>query len=518
MFVLSAKQMQSADSHAIDKMGIPSIVLMENACKKSASIVFKAYPKNIYKNVIVFAGKGNNGGDGIGIARLLAELGYEVELVLLCAINELKNDPLINFNIYKNLAYKYLIVSKPEELPSLFKDYNSDKTIIIDAIFGTGLNKPLKESFYTEIIKYINDTSFNIVSIDVPSGLSDQFELDNQEIIKANMTIALQTLKTSHIYPDGNLYCGKIFIAEIGLPQKSILHTKPRINIVDPKDIDFIINERKLDSHKGNFGHCLNISGSKDKPGASILSSKAILRSGAGLCTTAVSNQNRDVIINAIPELMTKIYSEPNDLIDRIKKSDIILAGPGMGMDTNSKNTVKLVLGKATCPVVLDADAINLISGTDLLEQNNKSIILTPHLGEFSKLTGKSKEEIKNNRIALASDFAIRKSIYLVLKGHHTIIASPDGSIYINQTGNPGMATAGSGDVLSGIITGFLAQFIDIVPINKILAASVFIHGWAGDMAKEKYSELSMIASDIIEFLPEAIVKINDFKSKFSIS
>ena len=521
MVILSSDQMQMADYHAIKKVGISSIVLMENACQSVALVISEKYPNYIVDNVIVIAGKGNNGGDGIGTAKILAEYGYNVELILLDNIDTLKQDPLINFKVYKNLGFKYSVLSTNEKLSDILNNSINTKTIIIDAIFGTGLNKPVKNSFFKNIFKIINNSDCHIISIDVPSGLSDNFIPDKSELIKADITISLQTLKSSIFYPDGNDFCGEIFIRDIGIPERSIQYVKPEIQLITPDIINFINKKRNVDSHKGDFGHCLNISGSKNKPGAAILSSIAILRSGAGLCTAVVSPENRDILINSIPEMMTKIYSDPKELINIIELSDIILSGPGLGLDIKSRNLVEIVLEKAFCPVILDADAINIVAeNKTILKKNkkNRKLILTPHPGEFSNLTGISKKKIKTNRIKLASDFAVKNDVYLVLKGHYTIIASPDKSVYINQTGNPGMATAGSGDVLSGIITGFLSQFSKTVPINLILAAAVFVHGYAGDLAKEDKGELSMVASDIIEYLPQAIIKLNDFKSKFNIS
>ncbi len=521
MFVLSAEQIQAADSHAINEVGIPSIVLMENACRKAASVIAETYPGIDYSNIIIAVGKGNNGGDGIGIARILAESGYEVTLVLLGAPDMLTEDSQTNFNIYKKLGYNYSIITGPKDLSSIIEKHSTKNTVLIDAIFGTGIKEPVIKNFYVNIFKVFNKSGLNVVSIDMPSGLSDKFKPEEDSVIKANLTITFQTLKTAHIYPDSNKFCGQVVIVDIGIPAKSISQNVLKVKMIIPDDIKFLEKERKLDGHKGDYGHCLNISGSVNKPGASILSSISILKSGAGLCTTAVLPQNRDILINAFPELMTKTYLEPDELVNNIENSDVILSGPGIGTESKAKKCVELILKKASSPVVLDADAINIVSGKiDLLKQNSEriKIVLTPHPGEFSKLIGKSKEEINLNRISLSSEFAVKHGVFIVLKGHHTVIASPDGEIYINQTGNPGMATAGSGDVLSGIITGFMAQFSETVSIAKILAAAVFIHGYSGDLAKKKKSEVSMTASDIIKFIPKAIKKKNDFNSKFKIS
>jgi len=520
MFVLSAEKMQETDAHAIDKIGIPSIVLMENACRKSSTIIEEAFPKTHYNNALIIAGKGHNGGDGIGIARILAERGYSVELLILGTVDKLRGEPAINYNIYNNLEYRFSEITDSAEFKSTLIKYPKNKTFIVDAIFGTGLNKPIKDGFYQEIIKLINNSEMSVVSIDVPSGLSGKFIPKSDSVVFADLTIAIHSLKEAHLYPDGNTYCGKTVVADIGIPRKSLTSSLPNIKMIGKKELFFLKENRKIDSHKGNYGHCLNIAGSFEKPGAAILSSMAILKSGAGLCTTAVQPENRDIIINGLPELMTKIYNNPEDLIESVKQANIILFGPGVGTDNKEKRLLQTIVKNADCPLIIDADGISLLAeNKDFLKTFSKKneIILTPHPGEFSKLTGLSKNKIRENRLLLASDFAMKYNTIIVLKGHHTVIASPTGNLYINQTGNPGMATAGSGDVLSGIIAGLLSQYYSTIETDLIVATAVFLHGYAGNMARDKKGEISMTASDILKYISKAIRKIDDYKSEFKI-
>ncbi|MDQ1350182.1 MAG: Bifunctional NAD(P)H-hydrate repair enzyme, partial [Acidobacteriota bacterium] len=366
-------------------------------------------------------------------------------------------------------------------------------------------------------------------AVDIPSGLSDAFlpEADTP-IVTADVTATFQCLKTAHLFPDGNKYCGKIAIIDIGIPWERVNQDKYFINIITPGAFERLLEKPRADAHKGDFGHALTVAGSVDKPGAGILSSFAVLRSGAGLCTTAVSHENRTAVVTAHPEIMTLVYKGIEDLLPAIKPFDAIMAGPGMGNNRETLEIVSQLLEQAEVPLVLDADALNALQGElKLLEKPRRHrqhpVIITPHPGEFARLTGRSGAEIRQGRIPLSREFALRCNVYVVLKGHHTIIATPEekgGRVYINPTGNPGMATAGSGDVLSGIITGLICRYSKKYDLETILQAAVFIHGFAGDLAAKKTGEISLTAGDIIDHIPGAFLALekNDYKLPFNIS
>ncbi len=519
MRILTSSQMQAADRHAIDEIGIPSIVLMENACRAFSRLFKQRFPKERFTEIRIVAGKGNNGGDGIGIARILAEFGYSVKLILLAPPDQLKADPKINFQIYAGLGNEYLVVSDAANLEQELQQLPVNNGVIIDAIFGTGLDKPLKPGFYRNIIRAINCSGLPVASVDIPSGLSDLIDLDSNNVIHADFTVTFQSLKTSHLYPDGNPFCGDIYIADIGIPQTSIQQSGAGLFMSECHDFDFLNIPRKSDGHKGEFGHCLNISGSEDKPGAAVLSSVAMLRSGAGLCTVASSEINRNIVINQCPELMLKFYKDPSGLLELIVKADSLLLGPGLGINDQNAELLSAVLENAIGPVVVDADGLTLLAERlELLKtRENRVTVLTPHLGEFSRLSGETVANIKKNRIPLARKFASKFQVFLVLKGHHTLIVSPNGDVFVNQTGNPGMATAGSGDVLSGIITGFIGQYRQNRDMLSIISAAVFLHGYAGDIAKGIKGEMALVASDIIHQFPAAFQKINDYQSEFKL-
>ena len=517
MKILYSDWMKELDAQAIKEIGIPSIVLMENASRAAARVFSRIFPFPEYKNILIIVGKGNNGGDGIAAGRILWQKGYDVDIILLSTPEKLNPDPAINFQIIKNIPLKYQKLETTGELRKKLEHYNHHDTFIIDAIFGTGISQPIKDDFYSPLIKTINESPFKTASIDVPSGLSEHFLPDQGEHILADLTVTFQCPKISHIYPDGNTICGRLEIVDIGIPRSLLDSDDFYVRLIQPPDFADILKLRKIDSHKGHYGHCLNISGSLEKPGAGILSSYAILRAGAGLCTIATQEQNRTLAVQSHPEIMTLAYDKLDDITRRLDEFNCILMGPGLG---NSKQTYDMTtrfLQYARVPVVLDADSINIFEmGKEFLKvKRDYPVILTPHPGEFSRLTGISAQEIQKNRIRLSREFASDYNVYVILKGHHTVIATPRGHIYVNETGNAGMATAGSGDVLSGLVAGMIAQFATHQKLETILQAAVFMHGFAGDLAVRQTGEIGLTASDILNSIPRAFTHINEFKTQF---
>ncbi len=378
------------------------------------------------------------------------------------------------------------------------------------------------------IVNLINNSGFKVAAVDIPSGLSDTFLPEESVHVNANITATFQCLKTAHIYPDGNKYCGKIAVIDIGIPREHVNRDKYYIDIITPPAFNKLLNCSPVDAHKGDYGHALTVSGSLEKPGAGILSSFAVLKSGAGLCTAAVCYENRTAAIIAHPEVMTLIYKSKDDLLKALHPFDVIMAGPGLGSNPETLEIVTMLIENAEVPLVLDADALNVLPGNlELLQKPRRHpIIITPHPGEFARLTGYSSAEIRRGRIALSREFARRYNIYVILKGHHTIIATPGeknengGPIFVNPTGNPGMATAGSGDILSGLLTGMIARFNKKYDLETILQAAVFIHGLAGDLAARQTGEISLTAGDISSYISHAFLALqaNDYQLPFHIS
>ncbi|MCK4764053.1 MAG: NAD(P)H-hydrate dehydratase [Candidatus Aminicenantes bacterium] len=520
MKLLYSSWMQQLDAETIENIGIPAIVLMENASQGAAAFFREEFPLEKYKSLVVLAGKGNNGGDGIAVGRILYQQGYNVEFILLAAPEKLNSDPAINFNIIKNLGLSYSVIKDSPELTARLKKYYPAETFIIDAIFGTGITKPVKEGLYKEVIKGINESGLLAAAIDIPSGLSESFLPAAGAHVRAAVTATFQSLKVSHLYPDGNKHCGKIKVIDIGIPRRLLDREEYYIHLITPADFRHLFVKREVDAHKGHFGHTLNISGSIEKPGAGILSAFSALKSGAGLCTAAVCFENRTIAVAAHPELMTLIYKDKKDILKRLPEFNAVLAGPGLGDGAGTYEIVSMLLEHSPAPIVLDADAVNVLQERrEILKQERvPPVVITPHPAEFSRLSGLSKKEILADRIGVSRDFAREYNVYVVLKGHHTVIATPSGQVFLNQSGNPGMATAGSGDVLCGMLAGMISQFTGKFPLAVILQAAVFIHGYAADKAVEKVGEISLTAADIIEHIPAAIQGLDDYKSQFLFS
>lgn len=520
MKLLFSSWMQELDAEAINDIGIPSIVLMENASRGAADFYREEFPLERYRNVVVIAGKGNNGGDGLAVGRILFQKGYNVEFILLAPPEKLNPDPAVNFKIIKNLNLKYSIIENAKELNPVFDRYMAHETFLIDAIFGTGITKPVKDGFYAEVIKAMNNSAFKIAAIDIPSGLSEAFLPGAGEHINAAVTATFQSLKVSHIYPDGNKYCGKIRVIDIGIPRQFFEREKYYISLVTPGVFKPLFTGREVDAHKGHFGHTLNISGSVEKPGAGILSAFSVLKAGAGLCTAAVSFENRTVAVTAHPEIMTLIYKESKDLLARLAEFNAVLIGPGLGNSEETFDIVSLMLRNSSAPLILDADAVNVLQNRQeiLKEKREIPVVITPHPAEFSRLSGLAMNKILADRIGISRDFAREFNVYVILKGHHTVIATPAGRVYINQSGNPGMATAGSGDVLCGMLAGMISQFSREHDLDLILRAGVFIHGYAADLAIREVGEISLTAGDIIDYIPAAIRDLDAYRSSFQLA
>jgi len=517
MKVLRASWMREIDRQAIDGRGIPSIVLMEQAAKASAGFFAGEFPRPRFHNVIALIGKGNNGGDGLAVGRLLHQQGYRVHFLLLAPASQLSADPLANFNQARDLGLECREIGDAAEAESFLSGFSSADTFIIDAIFGTGLSKPLSKGLVGDVIQAVNRSGLKIAAIDIPSGLAEDFLPDEGIHVRADVTAAVHALKLAHIHPDGNRHCGKIRVLDIGIPAE--LAEKPAyyLNLIFPELFRDLLQDRPVDAHKGDFGHLLAIVGSMEKPGAGILGCFAALRSGSGLVTAAVPPENRLLYVAAHPELMVLPWQKINEIIDRLDEFDSVLAGPGLGNHPTTRELVGRLLEKASVPLILDADALNVLenSGSLLKRKNRPPLVLTPHLKEFSRLSGLPAAEILRDRVGLGREFARQHGVVLVLKGHHTIIATPEGTVWLNQTGNPGMASAGSGDVLSGMIAGMVGQFIRCQPLEKIVAAAVFLHGYAADLAVRKTGQLSLVASDIVDHIPASITQIDGYRSPF---
>ncbi len=512
MKVVTAAEMQEIDRKTIYDIGISSLVLMERAGLACVSKIKDIFGR---RKIVVISGSGNNGGDGFVIARILHNEEWNVRVFLTTNPENLKGEALSQYKI----AVKFGVnISPVEELLINHSSILSDDSLIVDAILGTGLKKEVSGSLL-DVFRLINKSKIPVLSVDIPSGISSDTGQVMGEAIKANYTITFGLPKRGHLLFPGSEYSGKVFIEDIGFPKELLRSDSLKVNLLQPKYILEIMPERPRYSYKGTYGHTLIIAGSKGKTGAAFMTAKACLRAGAGVVTIGVPESLLDVFQSCVTEEMTlglpdkgngTLSSKSLDIILSFlhEKADLLAIGPGIGVDSHTERIVKGLIQNSKKPMVIDADGINSIQGKiEIFRKAKAPIILTPHPGEMLKLLNKKidKKEIKEiekDRINIAQSFSNETGTYLILKGVPTIIASPQGEVFINATGNPGMATAGSGDVLTGMIAGFLSQNKD--PL-KACILGVYFHGSAGDIAASEKGQYSLIASDIIEKISVAL-------------
>ncbi len=490
MKIFEAKKVRESDNYTIKNEPISSIDLMERAATCISDWIMQFYDAS--NRIAIVVGFGNNGGDGLVVARHLKLKGYSVACYDVNISDNYSQDFIQN---RKRLEELNVSIQKIDKLPS-FNEYN----IIVDAIFGSGLSRPV-EGKLARIIEAINQSEATKIAIDIPSGLfAEDNSLNSGAIIQADYTLSFQFPKLSFLFPENRMFVGDFRFFDIGIHPDYIKNTATPYFYTLSEDINFKALKRRPFDHKGTFGHALLFTGSEGKMGASILSAKACIKSGAGLVSVLVPKKQEFMIPLSIPEVMTENYENEIVNVD-LDKFSAIGIGCGIGTSTLSKSIFAQILKQSRQPMVLDADAINLISSDkDLLALVPKQSILTPHLKELERLIGRCDNHFE--RLHKTAEFAEKHGLYILVKGAYSAIVSPNKSFYFNTSGNPGMATAGSGDVLTGIITSFLAQKIDVLEALKM---AVFIHGRAGYIAKEKVGETALTASNIIENLSEVL-------------
>lgn len=511
--VVTASEMQAIDRSAIKEFGIPGLVLMENAGLAAASLIHENVPDLLEKKVVIVCGKGNNGGDGFVIARHLFIDGVQVDILLLGKRQQLKSDARVNADIAFKMGIPiHEITEKNISAQNhLFRHCH----IIVDALFGTGLSKPTG-GLYEKVIKKVNTSKKYVVAVDIPSGVdSDSGHLIGPHI-KANVTAALALLKRSHLLFPAAESMGEVQILDISIPHEAVEKQDVPVAWLELGDIQSLLPERPTNTHKGEYGHTLVVAGSKGKGGAAGLTGLAALRSGAGLATLAVPESCHQALEFNPLETMTVSLPETKSgcistkaidtLLENLKGKNALAIGPGISTEKDTVQLLEALLPEVECPLVIDADGINALGKSGkLLGQIQTETVLTPHPKEMSRLSGWKVQDILNQRIERASQFAQEHDVTLLLKGARTVMAFADGTVLINPTGNPGMATAGSGDVLTGLIAGLISQGLSA---PSATAAGAFIHGMAGDLYAEANHEVPLIAGDLLNTIPEAIKRI----------
>ncbi len=498
MKIFSAGQIRQWDAYTIQHEPTASVDLMERAAKACVEwILNNCNNDNAFK---IFCGKGNNGGDGLAIARLLIQNKFPTTVYIVGDTSAGSDDFQTNLNRLQPIA-EIQFLDSVKSFPVLQKN-----DALIDAIFGTGLNKK-PAGIHQKIISYLNNTANQIISIDIPSGLYTDRSSGENAVIRSRYTLSFQQQKLAFLLAENAPYCGKVVVLDIELSKQYYENEKTEFELTEQNKIESIYIPRKSFANKGNYGYACIIAGSYGMMGAAIMSSKACLRSGVGKLTAYICKQGYSVMQTAVPEAMCKMFGNTfiKD-VTNLKGFNVIGIGPGIGKHPSHKQLLQSVFRDFKNPVVIDADALNMLSNYPAMYRMipSKSII-TPHPKEFERLFGSTENDF--DRIHLAMKKSKELNIYIILKGHRTLIATPEGKGFFNSTGNAGMATAGSGDVLTGILTGLLAQ--QYKPLDACLLG-VYIHGLAGDIAARKLSMEAMIAGDIINNLGEAFKQIAD--------
>ncbi|KXG74457.1 bifunctional ADP-dependent NAD(P)H-hydrate dehydratase/NAD(P)H-hydrate epimerase [Thermotalea metallivorans] len=514
MKVVDGIEMKKLDRKAMEEYGIPGVILMEHAGMAVTEEILKDLAHQENKEIVIVCGTGNNGGDGVVAARHLHQKGFPVKVRIIGDIARISEDAKINCDILKKLRVDIKTIIDFKDVPKLSEEL-SRCGVIVDAIFGTGLNKEV-QGLTREVILAVNRTNTYVLSIDIPSGVRASDGHICGIAVKADKTVVLQLPKIGNIQFPGADYAGEMVVKDIGIPHEAIEKSNFPINLITADMVQAILPQRRKDTHKGNYGKAYIVAGSTGMTGAAMLTCEAVLRSGAGLLKVAIPQSLNNImevrlteaITVPLPELKKGVVgiSDIEKIIKTMQESDVIAVGPGSGQTRELEEVLRNIFEAATIPIVLDADALNALAHRqEILKLIKSAAVLTPHTGEMSRLTNIPVEEINRNRIQIALEFAKKWNVILILKGARTIVASPDGKVFVNTTGNPGMATAGSGDVLTGIVTGLLAQGIQ--PIKAAIAA-VYLHGVAGDRAAARLGEYGLIAGDIVLELPYAIKEI----------
>lgn len=526
MKVLTAEQMQQVDRLSTDQYQIPSLLLMENAATQTTLAIERKYGDVRGKHVLIVCGKGNNGGDGAAIGRQLGMRGARVQVILLADLESTAGDARTNFQIIKQLSSNDPTLTFKEITSSeAWKEFAQPLgrvDLIVDGVFGTGLERPAGGR-YAEVIQDLNQISSQqsvpIISVDIPSGLSADGDAIIGPTIQADLTVTFTRPKPANVLPPACHQCGELVIAPIGSPDTLVEASGANLNLVEPSHVTRWLDQTRRTpmSHKGTYGHALLIAGSSGKPGAACLAAEAALRAGVGLVTVGTVATAQTVIVSHVTEAMTERLEETNEgtisetalekALALAAERDVLAIGPGLTTHESTRQFVQTITRRRSRPTLIDADGLNCLAPwPDDLGGQDVPLVLTPHPGEMARLANLSNREVLENRVGVAREFALKHSLILVLKGNRSLIAAPDGQVYINPTGNAGLATAGSGDVLTGIIAGFLAQKPD-QPLESVIAA-VYLHGLAGDIAAIQMGMRSMVASDVTQYLDEAMRQI----------
>ena len=515
MDLVTAAQMRELDRLTIQS-GTPGHILMERAGQGATDALLKTFAPilaNKKKPVLVVAGKGNNGGDGFVIARLLKKQGVACEVFLLAERSAVSGDAGRNLQAFVRMRGRVTEISQEDQL-ALVQDKLSRCGLVVDALFGTGLNAPVRGQA-AALIERVNASGLPVVAVDIPSGLDADRGQVLGTAIRATLTATFGYAKLGQVVYPGADYVGRLVVVDIGIAAEAVAAVQPTMGLLVPEEVGRLIHERRPEAHKGDFGHLLALAGARGKSGAALLCASAALRAGTGLVTLGGPESLLPVFSSVLLEAMTQPLPEradgslrvaPKALKQALQGRTAVAFGPGIGVSADTIKLTQWLLRESQLPLLIDADGLNcLATEPAMLHSASGPVILTPHPGEMARLAKTTNAEVQANRVDTARIFATQYGCYVVLKGARTVIASPDGRLWINATGNPGMASGGMGDVLAGVIGGLSAQ--GYAPLDAC-RLGVWVHGYAGDRAAQEIGPVGLLAGDVIAQLPSSFLAL----------
>jgi ADP-dependent NAD(P)H-hydrate dehydratase / NAD(P)H-hydrate epimerase len=510
MKVVSGQVMQLMDRRAIGEFGIAGLTLMENAGTSCVHAILETFGPGEGQRALIVAGKGNNGGDGFVIARLLRDRGWEARVLLIACADAVTGDAAANLALLETGA-----VTFAPEGPSGHGELFAGATLIVDALLGTGVKSEVAGA-YAEAIAMINEAEVPVFAVDIPSGVDAADGRVLGQAVRADLTVSFALPKLGNILYPGAALCGRLVVADIGMP-KAVVDEAEGCEFVDLSFAKQLFRPRSAVAHKGSSGHCLIVAGSTGKSGAASMAAHSAVRAGSGLVTLALPAGLNDILEVKSTEAMTVPVGPQGAgflragalpvLLQAARGKDVVALGPGLGTAASTVYLVHSLVSSLTGPLVLDADAINAVAAAPelLSTRRGRVTLLTPHPGEMARLAGSTIAQVEADRIGCARDFAQRHQVYLILKGARSIIAAPDGRIAVNGSGNPGMASGGMGDVLTGVVASLVGQGYDPFAACQLGA---FIHGYAADLLVERMGTQGLNATDVQEMLPEALCRL----------
>jgi ADP-dependent NAD(P)H-hydrate dehydratase / NAD(P)H-hydrate epimerase len=509
MKIVTAEEMRAIDRATSERFGVLSLTLMESAGAAVAEHVLTHFAAA--RRIVVFCGKGNNGGDGFVAARRLHERGKTVQVILLADPADLRGDAAVMFG---KVPEAVVVVRSSEDLKNESVRLALAADLYLDAILGTGFKPPVS-GLYADAIAVMNASQVPVVAVDIPSGadadaMGPQQHAQKAIIARADAIVTFTAARPAHVF--SSLTAGPTYVAQIGSPNQAIVSSL-QLNVITARDFAAMIAPRAAESNKGNYGHVLVVGGSVGKGGSVAMAGIAALRAGAGLATVATAKSGLSTVAGFYPELMTEPLAETREgtisahagtRLDALMKGKSVVAiGPGISRVPETAELVRTLVSNCKVPIVLDADGLNAFEGcTDELSGQGRVLVITPHPGEMARLAGCSIAEVQKDRLGMARRFARKHDLIVVLKGHRTLVVQPDGEAWVNTTGNPGMSTGGTGDILTGMVAGMIAQ--NTKDVRLAVCAAVHLHGLAGDVMRETVGEHSLVATDLLKGLPEA--------------